>query len=163
MNNAPLQDKTIDYIFMHLHGRFGNTFFNKFRIGEKTDTGQDVGIENAKRVWASRLGGMTKERLKNALEHTYDSTPSLDDFVSNCKVKVEHVDYKALPKSLSDAEIEAAQAKLHAIQEKLVNKPARDWVAYWQAILANPKQEKMITISTAKEALKNLGAKVSHD
>jgi len=156
MNSAPLQTKTIDFIFMHLHGRFGNTFFNKFRIGETTEDGKDKGIENAKRVWASRLGGMSKERLKNALDHTYDSTPSLDDFVMNCRVQVQHEDHKALPKKISDEEFEKAQEKLQEIQNKFNNKPTRDWVAHWKNLSANSTDLPNISLRSAEQALINL-------
>ena len=44
-NNLPAE--WIERIFMRLHGRFGNTFLEKFRIGKLNDSGEDIGIANA--------------------------------------------------------------------------------------------------------------------
>jgi len=156
MNQEPLQDKTVDYIFMHFHGRFGNTFFNKYRIGKANDDGDDLGVLNAKKVWAQRLGGMSKERLKNALDHTYDGTPSLDDFVLNCRVTAEYQDHKALTKKLTDEEMEIAHENVQKIQAELKKKKSFDWVAYWTNIKNNPKGFPHITVRFAEQALANL-------
>jgi len=156
MSQEPLQDKTVDYIFMHFHGRFGNTFLNKYRIGKTNEDGDDLGVLNAKKVWAQRLGGMSKERLKNALDHTYDSTPSLDDFVMNCRVATEYQDYKALPKKLTDEDFEKAQENLKTIQTELQKKKSFDWVAYWTSIKNNPKGLPNMTVRFAEQALINL-------
>ncbi|MEY2630769.1 MAG: hypothetical protein RLZZ469_1666 [Bacteroidota bacterium] len=152
MNQEPLQAKTIDYIFMHMHGRFGNTFLNKFRIGETTDDGKDKGIENAKRVWASRLGGMSKERLKNALDHVYENTPSLDDFVMQCKVQHQPIDYKALPKPIDHDANKANMEKLNTYVAKSIQ-PKTDYRAWARKILETPKNYPEIAVRFAKEAL----------
>ena len=48
----------VNRLFMRLHGRFGNGFFDKFRIGQTDRDGNDIGVENAKQVWAEELAGL---------------------------------------------------------------------------------------------------------
>lgn len=96
MNNEPLQPKWVERIFMELHGRFGNAFFDKFRIGELNEAGQDLGIENAKLTWGKRLAGMSGDRIKAAIDADYDYAPSCDDFKSKAVTPRHIEDYKAL-------------------------------------------------------------------
>lgn len=96
MNNEPLQPRWVERIFMELHGRFGNVFLDKFRIGELNDDEKDIGIENAKLTWGKRLAGMSGERIKAAIDADYDYAPSCDDFKSKCVTPRHIEDYKAL-------------------------------------------------------------------
>lgn len=107
-NKLPL--KLIERIFMRLHGRFGNAFLDKYRIGELNTEGKDIGVENAKNVWAEELAGMTNERIKAALDSSYEYPPSCDDFKMNCRIKPVISDYKALPK-VTDREAAAKQVE----------------------------------------------------
>lgn len=84
MQQKPLPPEWIEKIFMRLHGRFGNAFLAKFRVGQIDQTsGEDVGILNAKQVWAEELAHLTPERITKALQAKYESMngPSSDDFV----------------------------------------------------------------------------------
>ena len=51
MQTFNLPAEWAERIFMRLHGRFGNNFFDKFKIGQVNDAGEDVGIANAKATW----------------------------------------------------------------------------------------------------------------
>jgi hypothetical protein len=106
----PLPQEWIEKIFMRLHGRFGNGFLSKFKTNQLNENGEDIGIENAKQVWAEELAGMSGERIKAALEASYEHAPSCDAFKANCRVKAEIQDYVALPRK-SDPEATRANAE----------------------------------------------------
>lgn len=137
-------------IFMRLHGRFGNTFFDKYRIGTLNENGQDMGIENAKIVWSEELAGVTGQRVSAALSSKYDYAPSCDDFLKNCVVKAEINDFKALPKPAVDQEIVKENIeKMNELAGGLKQKSnKRDWV---KRILANPQNFPDIAQKMARE------------
>lgn len=70
----------VERIFQRMHGRFGNAFTEKFRVGRLDADGEDIGVLNAKAVWAEELAGYTPDELKRALAHRYAFPPSLDEF-----------------------------------------------------------------------------------
>ena len=156
-NQEPLPLKWVEKIFMELHGRFGNAFFDKFRIGELNAEGRDIGVENAKDTWCRQLAGTLPERIAAALSSSFDRAPDCDLFKSHCVLKAEIEDYKAIGKKLTDEELELNRKKLEKINSDLTRKSSRDWVKHWNTILDNPKGEKEITLSAAREALINLG------
>lgn len=84
MQQNKLQPEWVERIFMRLHGRFGNPFLAKYRVGQVDEaTGEDIGVLNAKRVWAEELAHLTPQRIAKALVAKYESMngPSADDFV----------------------------------------------------------------------------------
>lgn len=98
-----LKQEWVEKIFMRLHGRFGNAFFDKFRIGQLNANGEDIGILNAKEVWAQGLGHLTADRIKRGLDTMFQHPPSMDEFVMACRpVPQSLVDHKALPKPKAD-------------------------------------------------------------
>ena len=145
-----LPSEWIDRIFMRLHGRFGNNFGDKFKSGQKDSYGNDLGVLNAKQVWAEELAGITPDRIKNALLHNYDYAPSCDQFKAQCKTSAPVVpDYKALPKpALSDEKINELHDKLSAFTSG-----KRDMKAWAKKIIANPSAYPDISYRYAKEAL----------
>ena len=72
----------VDRIFVRLHGRFGNMFFDKYRLGQISQAGEDIGIENAKLVWGEELGALNVEQITRALSTSYKFPPSCDEFKS---------------------------------------------------------------------------------
>lgn len=86
-SNKVLLVAWVERIFMRLHGRFGNPFFDKFRVGKTDSEGNDVGIENAKKVWSEELGGFTLDEIKLALAGRFTFPPSLDEFMQACRPK----------------------------------------------------------------------------
>jgi hypothetical protein len=147
---TPLPFEWIDRIFMRLHGRFGNNFTDKFKLGQKNEKGLDAGIENAKQVWAEELAGITPDRIKNALLHNYDYAPSCDQFKAQCKTSAPVVtDYKALPKpTVSDEKINELHDKLSAFTSG--KREMKNWA---HKIIANPSAYPDISYRYAKEAL----------
>ena len=148
MKHLPIE--WIDRIFIRLHGRFGNNFLDKFKTGQVDASGNDLGILNAKHVWSEELSGMSVDRIKNALLHSYDYAPSCDQFKAQCKTSAPVVpDYKALPKpALSEEKVNELKDKLTAFTS---NK--RDYRAWAYKITANPSVYPDISFRYAKEAL----------
>jgi hypothetical protein len=146
----PLPSEWIDRIFVRLHGRFGNNFLDKFKSGQKDAYGNDLGILNAKQVWAEELAGISPERIKNALMHNYEYAPSCDQFKLQCKTPTQaHNDYKALPKpKVSDEQLAVIHDKMSAFTSG-----KRDMKLWAKRILENPKAYPDISLRYAKEAL----------
>ncbi len=152
MKSEPLPIEWITKIFMRLHGRFGNAFFDKFRIGELNQSGEDIGVENAKQVWSQELSGTNPERIKAALNASYEYPPSCDDFKANCKVKTQQQDYKALPApNNKETNKEFAENVVQFIAKN--EKPKRDYRAWISRILNNQKAYPDIAIKYAQESL----------
>lgn len=70
----------VERIFQRLHGRFGNGFLDKYRTGQQNAEGVDLGIVNAKTIWAEELAGYSPDEIKAALAARYAFPPSLDEF-----------------------------------------------------------------------------------
>lgn len=83
-NSNDLPMPYVQRIFMRLHGRFGNAFFDKFRIGQLDLAGMDMGIENAKQAWSEGLAGLAAEQIKHGLSKPFEYPPSLDEFKKAC-------------------------------------------------------------------------------
>ena len=152
-NSNDLPIEWVTRIFMRLHERFGNTFFDKFRIGELNVNGQDVGVENAKIVWSEELAGISAERIKNALNTAFDYPPSCDDFKAACRSTPDaHKYFQALPKPTMSAEkIEENLKKLNEMTEQI--KPKTDHKKWAKDAIANPAGLPDITLRFAREAL----------
>ena len=117
MNRLPTE--WVDRIFMRLHGRFGNSFTDKFKLGQIVN-GVDIGIANAKQVWAEELAGISPNRIKNALLHNYDYAPSCDQFKAKCKSTIEaHRDFVGLPRKFTAEEREANRKRLQTTLDSL--------------------------------------------
>jgi hypothetical protein len=86
---TPLPDSWTERIFMRLHGRFGNQFLDKYRAGKLNAAGDDVGIENAKKVWAEELAGYSPDDIKRGLVKQFTYPPSCDEFKSACRPPID--------------------------------------------------------------------------
>lgn len=154
----PLPMKWIERIFLQLHGRLGNPFFDNYRIGELDENGKDIGIENAKHTWSQKLGGISAERIKNALDAEYKKPPSYDDFIKNCISKPVINDFKALP---APKDYEASKAQAHKLNEiaKEIIKPKTDHKIWVKKILQREKNgDKSLSdlaLKLAKEVAKD--------
>lgn len=150
MNSLPME--WIERIFLRLHGRFGNGFIDKFKTGQKDAAGNDLGVLNAKHVWAEELAGISAERIKNALLHNYDYAPSCDQFKAQCKSQgtaKDNNEYISLPKpNLTDEQLTDIHNKLSAFSAGKRN--YRNWA---NKIVENPKNYPDISFRIAKEAL----------
>ncbi|CAB4121755.1 hypothetical protein UFOVP17_3 [uncultured Caudovirales phage] len=125
MNKQPLPLEWIERIFMRLHGRFGNNFTDKFKIGQLDINGRDIGIENAKQVWSEELAGISAERIKSALLHQYEYAPSCDQFKAQCKsIPLSHQDFDKLPPPPKD--IKLAHQNIQKIKDMLKQNPLKE-------------------------------------
>jgi hypothetical protein len=148
--NQPLPQEWVERIFLRLHGRFGSAFTDKYKLNQYDADGNDLGVLNAKYVWAEELAGISADRIKAALLYGYEYPPSCDQFKAQCKSTiVAHQDYKALPKpKLSDEQVNEIHNKLAKFTS-----PKRDYKAWAKKILDNPSQYPDISVRFAKEAL----------
>lgn len=89
-NKEQLPDEWIERIFSRLHGRFGNTFLAKWQIGMNGGNGEDIGIRNAKKVWAEELAGYTVDEIKRGLSSKFDYPPSCDEFSKKCRPAMDY-------------------------------------------------------------------------
>ena len=117
MNKLPAE--WVDRIFMRLHGRFGNSFTDKFKLGQIVD-GVDIGIANAKQVWAEELAGISPNRIKSALLHSYEYAPSCDQFKAQCRSTIQaHQDFIGITRKFTDEEREANRKRLQITLDSL--------------------------------------------
>jgi hypothetical protein len=86
----PLPESWTERIFMRLHGRFGNPFLDKYRAGKLSSAGDDVGIENAKKVWAEELAGYSPVEIKRGLVKQFTYPPSCDEFKLACRPPIDN-------------------------------------------------------------------------
>ena len=80
----PLPSSWVERIFLRLQGVYGREFTNQFSqyVGDV-----DIGMENAKRVWAEELAGFTEnpEAIAYALETLPDRAPNAIKFRDACR------------------------------------------------------------------------------
>ena len=151
MQTFNLPAEWVERIFMRLHGRFGNNFFDKFKIGQLNDAGEDVGIANAKATWSLELAGVSAERIKAGLDAKYQYAPNCDEFLKKCVTSNIH-DFKALPAPVSyeDNKVHADKLALF-IHERL--KPQTDYHAWAKRILRNPQNFPDTSVEAARKVL----------
>jgi hypothetical protein len=115
-----LPQEWIERIFLRLHGRFGNNFTDKFKMGKVDNAGNDLGLINAKQVWAEELSGISGDRIKIALNAHYDFAPSCDQFKSQCKSPTTaHKDFVGIGKKFTQQEKDENHRKLQEVLAKL--------------------------------------------
>lgn len=147
-----LRSEWVERIFLRLHGRFGNSFINKYKVGTLDSFGNDIGIANAKQVWASELAGMSVEKIKNALESNYEHAPSCDAFKANCKSSG-ITDFKAIAAPISkDENKRYADNVVKFVAENTIAKT--DYHAWAKRIMRDPAKFPESSVQAAKEVLK---------
>lgn len=87
MNQLPRN--WVEEIFRRFHGRFGNRFLSEYMTGKTSESGQDEGVENAKRVWSEELAGFTPEEIKRGLSAQYEYLPDCDKFKIACRPTID--------------------------------------------------------------------------
>lgn len=125
MNRHPLPQEWVERIFQRLHGRFGNSFTDKFKLGQHDLKGNDIGLLNAKQVWAEELAGISPERIKNGLLAQYEYAPSCDQFKAQCKsIPLAHQDFMKLAPPPKDRQ--KAAENLARIKQMLHETPMKE-------------------------------------
>lgn len=84
-----IDEAQIRRLFMLLHGMYGNSVLDKFRIGQVDESGEDVGMAAARSVWLNGLREFTADILRKALGKCADKhktfPPTLPEFRDLCK------------------------------------------------------------------------------
>jgi hypothetical protein len=78
----------VEELFSRLTGIYGTAFTNKFANGARRKDGKDIGLENAKEVWAEELAGffaMPKAITKALADLDPDFPPSSRKFLDLCR------------------------------------------------------------------------------
>lgn len=86
MQQKTLRRDWVDRLFARLQGVYGREFTGQFSTGLDVN-GVDLGIENAKQVWAEELGGFSEwpEAIAYALSHLPERCPNAIRFRDLCR------------------------------------------------------------------------------
>jgi len=86
MQTKMLRRDWVDRLFARLQGVYGREFTGQFSTGLDVN-GVDLGIENAKQVWAEELGGFSEwpEAIAYALSHLPERCPNAIRFRDLCR------------------------------------------------------------------------------
>lgn len=122
MNHNPLPAAWVDRLFARLQGVYGRDF--TYQFSNVDSTGFDVGLANARQVWAEELGGFSEhpEAIAYALENLPERIPNVIVFREICR-KAPRNGYNALEYKLTDEDKENAKEQLKRIKEMLNGHP----------------------------------------
>jgi hypothetical protein len=152
MTAARLNDRVVARIFDRMLGVYGNLFLSKF---SRIENDTDVGLSNAKDVWAEELGGFADNLdaiaagLKN-LPH--DFPPNAMQFADLCRAGAKHIKSNAPVPALTYTP-DPVKAKAFAAElAKVVDSPSRGidpifWATHpksqlaWEFIRAAAEQD----------------------
>jgi hypothetical protein len=151
----------VEKLFSRLSGIYGTAFTNKFANGKQDRSGKDIGLENAKHVWAEELAGFADmpEAIAKALaDLDPDFAPSSRKFLELCRdaAKTIRNDRKALsytptPEEEERARLAAKKAK-EAVQAR-AGKGMKQWALDLRAEYLAGHQLSAIQQKFASEAL----------
>ncbi|WP_186216043.1 hypothetical protein [Burkholderia gladioli] len=84
-----IDEAQIRRLFMLLHGMYGNSVLDKYRVGQAGENGEDVGMVAARSVWLNGLREFTPDILMRALVKCSDKhktfPPTLPEYRDLCK------------------------------------------------------------------------------
>jgi hypothetical protein len=119
-----LRREYIDRLFVRLHGLYGLDFVKKYASGEFQD-GQDLGLCNAKQVWAELLAGFDDhpEAIAYALDHVdHAYVPNAMQFRELCRqAPRKGAELPALERKFTPEELAANRARIQKMLQGLVN------------------------------------------
>ena len=108
MQQKTLRRDWVDRMFARLQGVYGREFTSQFSTGLDVN-GVDLGIENAKQVWAEELGGFAEwpEAIAYALQHLPERCPNAIRFRDLCrhappKNNVAQLEHKLSPEQMAE-------------------------------------------------------------
>lgn len=121
MTQKILPANWVDKLFARLQGVYGREFTGQFT---SVEGGVDIGLLNAKEVWAEELGGFADnpEAIAYALKHLPDRAPNVIKFRDLCRHAPPKNAGAALVHRLSPEEIEQNQQRIKEIREMLEGK-----------------------------------------
>ena len=111
-----LPNAWVDKMFARLHGIYGREFTSQFSVIDAN--GNDVGMANAKQVWAEELGGFidNPEAIAFALKHLPDRVPNAIKFRDMCRQAPLKSNLNQLGFSKVAVDDETAKANLQKIR-----------------------------------------------
>lgn len=128
-----LPSQWVDRIFLRLLGVYGAQFKAKFSVVE---AGVDVGMANAKEVWADELKGFVTwpEAIAYGLSHLpVDHAPNAIEFRDICRRAPDKA-VPALPHKMTEADhkrvAEAAGAAIRGMKAKISDGIDRHWATH---------------------------------
>jgi hypothetical protein len=109
----------IDRMFARLQGIYGREFTSQFSVIDAN--GNDVGMANAKQVWAEELGDFVDnpEAISFALKHLPDRVPNAIKFRDMCRQAPLKTNYDQLGFTKVAVDDETAKANLQKIREMM--------------------------------------------
>jgi hypothetical protein len=121
----PLRRDYMDRLFFKLHGLYGQDFVRKYSLG-RIENNEDVGITNAREVWAEELAGFhdQPEAIAYALQHVDPKhVPNAPEFRELCRQGARKADDKpalpALERKFTPEELEANKARIRRMVQGL--------------------------------------------
>lgn len=125
MQQKTLPRSWVDRLFARLQGVYGREFTGQFATGMVD--GIDLGIENAKEVWAEELGGFADhpEALSYALKHLPEKCPNAIRFREICR-HAPPSNVVALEHKISDEERERNKARFKDLVKVVEGKMTPD-------------------------------------
>ena len=117
-----LPDSWIDKIFARMQGIYGREFTNQFSVID--NNGNDIGIANAKQVWAEELGGFldNPDAISFALRNLSERAPNAIKFRDMCRQAPIKRIAQTLDYSKTEVDDETAKANLQIIREMMTIK-----------------------------------------
>jgi hypothetical protein len=114
MKHNPLPAVWVDKLFARLQGVYGRDF--TYQFSSVDSTGFDVGLANARQVWAEELGGFSEhpEAIAYALENLPERIPNVIVFREICR-KAPRKACIALEHKLTDEDIKKNKERLETL------------------------------------------------
>lgn len=112
----------VERIFLRLQGVYGREFTSQFSMIDPA-TGIDVGLENAKQVWAEELAnfGEWPEAIAYALKNLPDRSPNVIRFRELCRLAPARSSGPMITRELSAEDREKAKENIRKIREMLAS------------------------------------------
>lgn len=71
----PVNEKAANHVFRVLFGFYGNLFMSKYASGQLNETGDDLGVVSARKVWAYSMRNFDTATIYAALEKCQTAHP----------------------------------------------------------------------------------------
>jgi hypothetical protein len=160
---SSLPAEWIDRIFLRMQGVYGREFTAQFSVIDQT-TGVDVGLENAKQVWAEELATFHDwpEAIGYALKNLPDRSPNIIRFRELCRQCGNRPQPVMLTHTVTKQEREqnkySAKNALHELSKHFGSKKVDDKKDWARKLVENPfyddrRPRSPACIKIAKQAL----------
>lgn len=157
----------VERIFMRLQGVYGREFTAQFSAIDQS-TGLDVGLENAKQVWAEELGsfGDWPEAIGYALQNLPERSPNVVRFRELCRHVPPRPVAGMLTHQMTDAQMASNRQRVRDLMTSFtrpkITRPKDDGLEWARRIVRNPMRidgvpRSQATMNLARQALAEHG------